>query len=64
MVMSATREELVSVGLGSTKEIGSRLVADGLVIDRLAALGDKGMASGVAEAFDIDAFVADVRAGR
>ena len=82
--MPATRDGLASVSLGSTKQIGLRLVADGRfenlseacraglrrlaedarVIDRLAALGDEGMESGVDETFDIDAFVEDIRAGR
>ena len=80
--MPATRDGLASVSLGSTKEIGLRLVADGRfenlseacraglrrlaedarVIDRLAALGEAGMASGVDTTFDIDAFVEDARA--
>ena len=34
-----------------------RLADDARVIDRLAALGDEGMASGVDDTFDIDAFV-------
>ncbi len=75
--MQETREGLASVSLGSTKEIGLRLVADGRfenlseacraglrrlaedarVIDRLAALGDQGMASGVDDLFDVDAFL-------
>ncbi len=79
--MTVTREELASVSLGSAKEIGLRLVADGRfenlseacraglrrlaedarVIDRLAALGDEGMASGVDDRFDIDAFVREAR---
>jgi Arc/MetJ-type ribon-helix-helix transcriptional regulator len=79
--MPATRDGLASVSLGSTKEIGLRLVADGRfenlseacraglrrladdsrVIDRLAALGDAGMESGVDDLFDIDAFVKDTR---
>jgi Arc/MetJ-type ribon-helix-helix transcriptional regulator len=82
--MAATREGLASVSLGSTKEIGLRLVADGRfenlseacraglrrlaedarVIDRLAALGDEGMASGVDDTFDIDAFVEDAKKSR
>ena len=82
--MPATRDGLASVSLGSTKEIGLRLVADGRfenlseacraglrrlaedawVIDRLAALGDEGMASGIDDTFDIDSFVEDSRAGR
>lgn len=82
--MPGTRNGLASVSLGSTKEIGLRLVADGRfenlseacraglrrlaedarVIDRLAALGDEGMASGVDDTFDIDAFVEDARASR
>ena len=41
-----------------------RLAEDARVIDRLTALGDEGMASGVDEAFDIDAFVEDARAGK
>jgi Arc/MetJ-type ribon-helix-helix transcriptional regulator len=79
--MPATRNGLASVSLGSTKEIGLRLVADGRfenlseacraglrrlaedarVIDRLAALGDEGMESGIDDTFDIDAFVEDAR---
>lgn len=39
-----------------------RLEEDGRVVDRLVALGDEGMASGVDEGFDIDAFVAEVGA--
>ncbi len=80
--MRATREGLASVSLGSTKELGLRLVADGRfenlseacraglrrlaedarVVDRLAALGDDGVASGIDDDFDIDAFVEDSRA--
>jgi putative addiction module CopG family antidote len=80
--MPATRDGLASVSLGSTKEIGLRLVAEGRfenlseacraglrrlaedarVIDRLAALGDEGMESGVDDTFDIDAFVEDAKA--
>jgi Arc/MetJ-type ribon-helix-helix transcriptional regulator len=76
MGMAATRDGRARVSLGSTKEIGLRLVADGrfenlseacraglrrlaedaLVIDRLAALGETGIASGIDEAFDINAF--------
>jgi len=82
--MSATREGLASVSLGSTKEIGLRLVADGRfenlseacraglrrlaedasVIDRLVALGEEGMASGIDDTFDIDAFVQETRTAR
>jgi Arc/MetJ-type ribon-helix-helix transcriptional regulator len=82
--MAATREGLASVSLGSTKEIGLRLVADGRfenlseacraglrrlaedarVIDRLAALGDEGMESGIDDTFDIDAFIEDAKASR
>jgi Arc/MetJ-type ribon-helix-helix transcriptional regulator len=81
VIMPASREGLARVSLGSTKEIGLRLVADGRfenlseacraglrrladdarVIDRLAALGDEGMASGVDDSFDIDAFVEGAR---
>ena len=80
--MPVAREGLASVSLGSTKEIGLRLVAagrfenlseacraglrrlaeDARVVDRLVALGEEGMASGVDDGFDIDAFVEDVRA--
>ncbi len=82
--MPATRKGLASVDLGSTKEIGLRLVAEGRfedlseacraglrrlaedarVIDRLAALGEEGMASGIDDTFDIDAFVEATRARR
>jgi Arc/MetJ-type ribon-helix-helix transcriptional regulator len=82
--MAAMRDGLASVSLGSTKDIGLRLVAEGRfenlseacraglrrlaedarVIDRLAALGDEGMASGIDDTFDIDMFVEDARAGR
>jgi putative addiction module CopG family antidote len=37
-----------------------RLDEDARIIDRLAALGAEGMASGIDDAFDIDAFVADI----
>ncbi len=77
--MPVARDGLASVSLGSTKEIGLRLVAEGRfenlseacraglrrlaedarVIDRLATLGDEGMASGIDETFDVDAFVED-----
>jgi putative addiction module CopG family antidote len=36
-----------------------RLDEDARIVDRLAALGAEGMASGVDDAFDIDAFIAD-----
>ena len=79
--MRPQREGLASVSLGSTKEIGLRLVAEGRfenlseacraglrrleddarVVDRLVALGDEGMASGIDEVFDIDAFTEETR---
>jgi putative addiction module CopG family antidote len=34
-----------------------RLQEDARIVDRLAALGEEGMASGIAEDFDIDAFI-------
>jgi len=37
-----------------------RLAEDARVVDRLVTLGEEGMASGVDESFDIDAFVRDV----
>jgi putative addiction module CopG family antidote len=40
-----------------------RLEEDSKVLDRLVALGDEGMASGVDAEFDIDAFVEEMRAG-
>lgn len=81
--MSQSRQGLASVNLGSTKEIGLRLVAQGRfenlseacraglrrleedarIVDRLAALGDEGMASGIDDAFDIDVFVEETRTG-
>ena len=39
-----------------------RLEDDARVVDRLVALGQEGMASGIDEEFDIDAFVEDIRA--
>ena len=39
-----------------------RLAEDERVIDRLVALGEEGMASGVDDGFDIDTFVAETRA--
>ena len=79
--MSAAREGLASVNLGSAKQVGLRLVAEGRfenlsdacraglrrleedarVVDRLVALGEQGMASGIDESFDIDAFVEEAR---
>ena len=41
-----------------------RLEEDARVVDRLVALGEEGMASGIDEAFDIDAFVDEVPTGR
>jgi Arc/MetJ-type ribon-helix-helix transcriptional regulator len=82
--MPATRDGLARVSLGSTREIGLRLVADGRfenlseacraglrrlakdarAVDRLVALGEEGMASGVDDTFDLDAFVETARASR
>ena len=82
--MPTPRDGMANVSLGSAKQIGLRLVADGRfedlseacraglrrladdarVIDRLAALGAEGMASGIDESFDIDAFVGGSRAAR
>ncbi len=39
-----------------------RLEDDARVIDRLVALGEQGIASGIDDDFDIDAFVEDSRA--
>lgn len=78
----SSRTGLASVSLGSAKEIGLRLVAEGCfenlsdacraglrrlaedkrVVDRLVALGGEGMASGVDDEFDIDAFLLEARA--
>ena len=33
------------------------------IIDRLVALGEQGMASGIDDSFDLDAFIEDARAG-
>ncbi len=41
-----------------------RLEEDARVVDRLVALGEEGMASGIDKAFDIDAFVDGMPAGR
>ncbi len=38
-----------------------RLAEDARVIDRLVSLGEEGMASGIDDNFDIDAFVKDAR---
>jgi Arc/MetJ-type ribon-helix-helix transcriptional regulator len=38
-----------------------RLAEDAAVVDRLVKLGEDGMASGLAEGFDIDAFVGEMR---
>lgn len=79
--MPVGRDGLASVSLGTTKQIGLRLVAQGRfenlseacraglrrleedsrVIDRLVALGEEGMASGIDDLFDIDAFVEETR---
>ena len=40
-----------------------RLDEDARVVDRLVALGEAGMASGVDDSFDIDAFAEETRAG-
>lgn len=39
-----------------------RLADDARIIDRLAALAEEGMASGIDETFDIDMFVEETRA--
>jgi hypothetical protein len=57
--MPETREGLAGLSLGSTKE-----AEQARVIDWLVALGDDGMASGVDDTFDIDAFIEDTRASR
>ncbi len=82
--MVAPRDGLASVSLGSAKDIGLQLVAEGRfetlseacraglrrlaedarIVDRLAALGEEGMQSGIDEAFNIDAFLAEAPAGR
>ena len=79
--MATHRDGLASVSLGSSKQVGLRLVAEGRfenlseacraglrrleedarVIDRLAALGEEGMASGIDDTFDIDSFVEETR---
>lgn len=80
--MAVAREGLASVNLGSAKQIGLRLVAQGRfenlsdacraglrrldedarVVERLVALGEAGMASGIDESFDIDLFLDGTRA--
>ena len=40
-----------------------RLEEDARVVDRLERLGREGMASGVDESFDIDAFIEEARTG-
>lgn len=81
--MAVAREGLASINLGSTKQIGLRLVAEGryenlsdacraglrrlqedaLVIERLIALGEEGLASGIDESFDIDGLIKETRTG-
>lgn len=81
--VAVARDGLARVDLGSAKEVGLRLVAEGRfedlseacraglrrleedarVVDRLVMLGEEGMASGVVEGFDFDAFVAGVGTG-
>lgn len=81
--MPSVREGLASVNLGTAKQIGLRLVAQGRfenlsdacraglrrleedarVVDHLVALGEEGMASGIDDSFDVDAFVEEVRTG-
>ena len=39
-----------------------RLDEDARIVDRLVALGEEGMASGVDETFDIDTYIENVRA--
>ena len=39
-----------------------RLDAEQRIVDRLVALGEQGMASGVAEGFDIDVFIGEMHA--
>lgn len=82
--MGDQRPGLASVNLGTAKEIGLRLVADGrfeslsdacraglrrlqedaAIVDRLVALAEAGLASGIDEEFDPDAFVASMRSER
>lgn len=40
-----------------------RLAEDARVVDRLVALGEEGMASGIDDGFDFDAFIAETRPG-
>ena len=67
------RDGVGGVNRGSAKAVGLRRVAEARsetpseacrVVDRLVALGQEGMASGIDETFDIDAFVDEVPAGR
>ena len=79
--MSTPRSGHATVSLGNTKDIATRLVAEGRyesvseacreglrrldrderVIDLLVKLGEEGMASGIAEGFDIDALIQETR---
>ncbi len=79
--MSTPRSGHATVSLGNTKDIASRLVAEGRyesvseacreglrrldqderVIDLLVKLGEEGMAGGIAEGFDIDAFIEETQ---
>lgn len=79
--MPTAQEGLASVDLGSTKQVGLRLVAegrfndlseacraglrrldeDGRALDQLVALGEQGMASGVADGFDVNEFIEEAQ---
>lgn len=64
----AIAERLVAEGrydsVGEACRAGlRRLAEDAAVVDRLVKLGEDGMASGLAEGFDIDAFVDEMRRG-
>lgn len=41
-----------------------RLEEDARIVDRLVALGEEGMASGIDDSFDIDAFIDEIATGQ
>ena len=59
--MSEPHTSDTSVNLGATKEIARRLDIKQRIVDRFVELGERGMASGVVDGFDIDEFIDEMR---